>query len=987
MTDIRSTSLLIRTLSNILNDNFGLEVFDYSRAEDFAWLWSKEPPAAKHILIVWPQTAPDEELIPINVADCLSPVDWAVCFASQGEDQPGAWPDVMILDINPTLHGRTPSVAHFNTLKQEQLPWLRMQTEVQLSTIIDWLATSSDRDSKRCKAALQRFLREISLTLTEVKSEGAYDRHAVSNLIGPMILRGQVAKKSLHSTALLRLLKACGLVPSSVQVTDFVPDASTIEADKGLVASYINDQNRYPWPDWVTDVASDSAATQTDQGLGILLVDDQAEHGWAEWVKESLPGISMAILKNPTALVMEIKRQLEEGQPADSKAKDLRFRLSFPRLPADKAPILLLDLRLFSGNIASELAFYKDTLCPLMQRFTDKNDLAWPAFSSENKKFTAALAAVNDNKLVMESPEHREALTWLPRILALADMSLPIVLFSSTDRKSVTTPLLPYRNIFVSFQKPSLSSLSDPSICTTTLAKFKETIAAATTFGAIRRKCLSIQALAEQVKHKKRDKVDRLHVELYLDETGNPNSPDFSVGGVFGVFSTVKESDMFEDLCVTHGLRYFKENLFQPHASAALNKWADNGLSQLSAALAAFRTPMGKQVPLGYVRLRLGNIEHNPALADNSKDGRLHRMLSALVELFCSESLPAISEQYNAPIEKISLSVYLGTRMIPLQLRGDFTYQENVDIQIFRDDNDKDKTYKYNTYLQSMGGRDAFPIVRNAIERHSPLALISVKRAIAVSLPYEGIPNAKRRISRVVHRPSASVYKFDLKRDVNFTLVQPARGAYGEVVKPCESNIYVRVIGVNENVYCSRRDCGYLFADFTWGTLVKLDVEPNTNSRRSGFVGTNVRAACENEYITWIEVQSPKVSSWFLQRAGAKVSDCRPDYRALHYVADQILFGTTIDEFEPCIPGSLEQGIAGQFDADLDQELETSIAASRSLDAGQLSDALRLFSESPARRPPLRQLARAYLAHRLWSKLANCGGEALCVVLGYRRSP
>jgi len=40
-------------------------------------------------------------------------------------------------------------------------------------------------------------------------------------------------------------------------------------------------------------------------------------------------------------------------------ANDLRFRLSFPGVPKDKTPVILLDLRLFSGNIKKEQNFFE----------------------------------------------------------------------------------------------------------------------------------------------------------------------------------------------------------------------------------------------------------------------------------------------------------------------------------------------------------------------------------------------------------------------------------------------------------------------------------------------------------------------------------------------------------------------------------------------------------------------------------------------------
>ncbi len=53
------TATVSLALSSVLGGNAGLEVFDYSRTEDFRRLWSNDRIEAKRVLIVWPQTAPD----------------------------------------------------------------------------------------------------------------------------------------------------------------------------------------------------------------------------------------------------------------------------------------------------------------------------------------------------------------------------------------------------------------------------------------------------------------------------------------------------------------------------------------------------------------------------------------------------------------------------------------------------------------------------------------------------------------------------------------------------------------------------------------------------------------------------------------------------------------------------------------------------------------------------------------------------------------
>ena len=337
MSEPTTKSSVFRALSFVLKDNAGIAVFDYSCATDFRRLWSLENIAGKRILLIWSHTPLDTDLSPINAADCLSPIDWAVCFAAQKKTAPENWPEVMILDVQPALHGDIPSVGHLNALKPDQLPWLRVESDTQLTSVINWLATPRVRDRERCTAALRQFLRRIRLDLTDVNRNTTYDRHAISNIIGPMILRGKASNQTLHSSALLGLLGACDLIASSEKAAD----QPTVE--------------RRLFSDDQTNTAVQEP--RLGEGLHVLLVDDQADHGWVDWVRECLLGASVSAIKDPTHLVREVKRQLDEAG-----TKDLRYRLKLPGLDEGKQPVLLLDLRLFSGNPDGERTFFKDTL-------------------------------------------------------------------------------------------------------------------------------------------------------------------------------------------------------------------------------------------------------------------------------------------------------------------------------------------------------------------------------------------------------------------------------------------------------------------------------------------------------------------------------------------------------------------------------------------------------------------------------------------------
>jgi cold shock CspA family protein len=903
--------LLPKMFPGLLDDR----VFDYSTGADFEKLWKFEGLPTDRIVIAWARTAPDPDLAPINAADCLSPLDWAAAYMKQLKQlaiAPANWPEILVLDAAPESHINVPTLAHFHTLRRDQLPWLTVPANPGLNDILEWCAKTKPSpvpaDYKtHCENALTRFLREIRLNLTDVRSAGDYDRHSISNIVAPMVLLGRAAKTTIHSKALHILLSSCSLC--------------------------------------VDESVEDSEVADDGNELQILLLDDQAEHGWTDWLKNVLPKARVETLKSPIGLVESLQKQLDIAG-----TKDVRFHLQLPDLENAKNPVLLLDLRLFSGSSANELKFYKEAILPLVNRFADKPDLAWPSFSSRDKMFRWARKSVNNGRLAIDTPQHHEALTWLPRIIALADMSLPVILFSSTDRAALKSRLEAYGSIYTGLQKPKPTAGNVSGIVDLLGSAIKN----ARSMLDARTKCQGIEQMAV-TRPGADQQLETIHVELYIDEDKESDKASFAVGGVFAVFADPMQADQFEDVCVEKGLRYFEETYFQP-CSRSLDKYSDIGRYELGEALQCFRNNSGF-INLGHLRLRRGRLgEGNHHLQSDAEDQRFWKLLEALIEVFTSDSLPALLEQYKA--SKATVSVFVGTRMVSYDGCGHFTYRGNVPIHWF----------EKGGMLRGMGERDAFPIVQKAIQLHAN-AELTIERAVALALPYKG--GTKSRIDRVIHRPARVVFCFNNIDDTEIAPLQlPSFASYGRVVRRGRGRnatrdefVFVSVSGLPDNVFCFWRNCAE-FDQLQQGSVVCLDVEQGDR----GFQGANVRIADELTLETWLDGMQPQVSSRFLD--GRHSEDFRPDYRALHYVADQIMRNST--PFADLIP---EDGAAGQFDEDHSPALEAAIAASRFLDTGELPSAVRSFSISPAEnRTHHRHLARSHMAFRLWNAIRECSG-------------
>ena len=595
-------------------------VFDYANPDDFSQLWRFSNLPAECIIVLWSETAPDQALWPIDTTSCLSPLDWAAAYVQSLNCDPEKWPEILILDLASTSRAGVPTVAHFDTIRPNQLPWLTLNKNPGLQDILDWHNSGkkiADEETYRadCKAALARFLREIRLDLTDVRTTGDYDRHSISNIVAPMLLLGRAAKLTLHSEALFKLLHACGL-----------------GAQEG------------------PQTLSSDHASEDGTGLQILLVDDQAEHGWSDWLRKCLPNANIEVLTSPDRLVEELTNQLD----ATPGTSDLRFHFQLPALERAANPLLLLDLRLFSGKPRAEVTFYKDKLLPLIDRFKYRQDLAWPAFSSQDISFKTARSAVENAALKVESPEHHEVLTWLPRVVALADMSLPIVLFSSTGRRDLVEPFKHYGNIITSFEKPRCFDSRGLSVRESAIHALDLAISKARQISNAAAQLRAIQLLSlTQYNAAKAAFVGKTCIEIYHDESSDPNKDDFRVAAFAIGFASESEADAVNKYIHNHGPWFFGKHALHKVTAKEPGKrqWNDSIASPLRDALKAGDIGAAQLLPFVIVSgkgLKGKVIADSFSLVDPSGLDNVNQdLLRLLLEVMICDTLAWITEPKN----------------------------------------------------------------------------------------------------------------------------------------------------------------------------------------------------------------------------------------------------------------------------------------------------------------------------------------------------
>jgi cold shock CspA family protein len=601
-------------------------------------------------------------------------------------------------------------------------------------------------------------------------------------------------------------------------------------------------------------------------------------------------------------------------------------------------------------------------------------NLAWPGFTTlELQQVEDWIAGGNGRS----DATHTVCLSLLPRLLALTDMSLSIILFSSSNQRALVELFEPYSNVITGFQKPHFFSRNSGDGLQSTYEQLATMLQRALSWNDLRSKCREIRSLRsasfsqDSALTAQGPSSRELYVELFIDEDDKSNVARFAVGGVFAIFNSVKDADCFDDIAVENGLRYFRGDLFPPQVFAQnryplLKKdYGCNGRRELARSLDRFRKG-GGTVDLGFLQVRRGNVKGHAELARDEHDSRFLWMLSSVIELFAAESLPAISEQRGITLNDVSVSVYVGTRVVNTTESGDYTFQSNVKVHHFED----------GPKLRSLGEDSIHTMVTECLRRHG-ITHMRFVRTIGRTLPYEGaLPD---KIKCVIDRVHNKVMAFDPGNDCAIS-VALGKKCIGRVSSKIEDRGFgfVEVPGLGAHVFIHYKQCTS-YVDLLTGIPVSLRVERQRKpDGTQGYNGYEVCACTEADYEEWKGANRDHLSEDFLERVTNKdPASLRPDYRALHYVADQVMrYG--VEEYSL---GDADK-LRGQFDEDCDLSMTLALESSRCLDLSDLSGAVRSFSFArPALRSYERPLARTLIGSRIASALDSCTGDQIVLAL------
>lgn len=671
----------------------------YSYRDDFARLWCLGHPAtdpvhlADRVVIVW-----DGGGVPIrgpvDLNRYLTPLDWAVA-ASLRQGSGSGW-RVSIINTRRGRAADVPAVKFFRHFGSA-VPWIRLfeMHEPCLSDLLAYmLAPATEAWSANAPERFELLAHAWAAAL--LRGERAGDHHALANILAPLIMLG--GKGGPGARALQCMMHWIGLLDGLDPLSPSL--FGGLRWEREGAAPEPETQSMSP------EYKVKRLAHLRKKSLHAVLVDDCALS--QDWGKILCRGLDVPFQLDAT----EIRGCWSLGQRQDPEINvyafesagefwralgedlgektDRRFKLNVSGLACD---VLFLDLRLFHSGQTWEEAMFYDALLPLAKCFRvepgfrqtphEGRRLPWRGFSTSELK-AVCLWVVSQNaearnapKLLVElggdrqtppkdearqqgeTPNHIQSLTLLPRLLALLDPSLPIVLFSSTGRRDIIETLKPYGNVITDFEKPRMDGTLNDALLNEAGEKFRVAVDKALDLIETRHHLAQMMDAGPDERLTVGNQPIR-HIEIYLDESGVVEEDNFRVGGLMVGYPDSRETPMAVDIAIRSGGPVFYQS---GSALASLNKYLsqDEVQHEVADKIAAY---LGKYqcvaLPLVLYRPRRSQRTTHPIeLADpESIDNTLLELVSHLIEVALFQIAPRLCRQ-----QPCSVNVYLATRL------------------------------------------------------------------------------------------------------------------------------------------------------------------------------------------------------------------------------------------------------------------------------------------------------------------------------------
>ena len=632
---------------------------------------------------------------------------------------------------------------------------------------------------------------------------------------------------------------------------------------------------RLPALDGMTNAVTDALAVLPDGDKPkVILVDDMAALGWGELVKTWVgsPGnVDFSSDSSPERFVQVLSR---------CTSKDFRYR-SYTRSVCDASTaatadeVIVWDLRLFGRAAAgeqghdwrsAERGFYQHLLKVIDDcRLQDATDLAWPGFPATELRALREWLAGHGGEL----PD--VALTLAPRCLSLLSPTTPIVVLSGTTRRSIVEALKPYGNVITGLEKPRPLDNYARDLNYIGQQWHQAWTDAASLLG-VRRRLRDIETAAEWL----RESLPLVHdpngaggsssayVEVYIDETGADGA---TVGGVVAVYPSCNG--------VRDAADEFDDLLFSHgvcyYDPLVTRSDASVPIKKKKTACAVELAQALRDFNADRIRVRLFQFalrysSHEP----NENDDAIRRVGDFKYFQTAASALEILLYSAIPTIlsrARYAVSIYIGTR----ELGGVYHKMLSPPMKNMIRNFGYDKLIGEGR-LQSVSGNSVLPLITGIMSERRFVSPFKVDRALGVTLKYES----------------------KSERDAKVML----------------PNRFV----------CRRNGC----SEVELATVTAL--EKQFKRERGLDPDATARIPLPSERYTGIRHYSPG------EYAGA--CSCKeghkwvPDYRALHYVADEVL--SSSDKYVD----SVARTLPGFGDVD-DEQLRDLLLASRLMDQNE----------------------------------------------------
>jgi len=693
------------------NDSPKADVRILSYQSDFEYIWGTannttndcpnlfdENHQSTHIIIVWDGIPDASGSSMVNLADYLTPVDWAVWYSLTLGAQNKPCPAISIVDTSARGHAQADSIQLLSQSQNQRLtcmPGIRLFQAISNSndrqSSSGFLAAIvSDTIGKQCPSPtisnakmVRKLWRALFLTPTEPS-----DHHAIANVIGPSLILRDSTDDPLH-IALKKLLQQLELIP-----------ASSSSSGQRL------ERQGKPWINWQSEEWAESIKRirQIDKRtLNMLLVDDVAiQHRWGEVISLALGLTCRMPEKNKTMPQLiadgslgQLNARLFATESANGFLQSLgldsedskspvrpdKYRLgcfcdgktSF-RLPID---LIFLDLRLFQGKgLLHEARFFRKIINHI-ERIRGTSTCVWQEF--DETEITNIGDWIDDVEACkpksIEDTEYLQALTLLPRLIAHYDLSIPIIFFSSTSRRTITEKLKPYGNIITSLEKPRLQLGQDLDIADCLADRFRMALASALEFIAARHLCRTLVTQKTEVtilwdklkyspesqEQSKESRKGIWRVQIMLDESGtSQNNQDMTVGGFLAIYPPKADPKWLSE-CLDRLFPEIKEDKDKTRKNL-------EGILNSTADLCA-------QHDIRVVPISLTGNKNEAAFDDPHKSDELHdervgdNLHRQLVRCTIEFGIYCVARQILPPDVDVEFSVMAPTRVQPLPFK------------------------------------------------------------------------------------------------------------------------------------------------------------------------------------------------------------------------------------------------------------------------------------------------------------------------------